>query len=77
MLATSVPQAAAIELLAAILPNHTSVSAAAAAAAVAAGAQAKDPLFYARWPYASPADILPYIEAVSQLLHCTNCSTGI
>jgi hypothetical protein len=60
MLAATLPQAAALELSAALAP-----SAACCATAAAAEAAAKDPTFYARWPYATPADIIPYIEAVS------------
>ncbi|KAF6251638.1 S-adenosyl-L-methionine-dependent methyltransferase [Scenedesmus sp. NREL 46B-D3] len=54
LLAATLPANAALELLAAVMPN---------AAHSATEAPAKDPTFYARWPYATPADIIPYIEA--------------
>lgn len=62
LLAATLPANAALELLAAVMPN---------AAHSATEAPTKDPTFYARWPYATPADIIPYIEAVSVLC----CST--
>jgi hypothetical protein len=43
------------------LPIWAVTGAPAPAAAVAA-AQERDPTFYASWPYATPADILPYIQ---------------
>jgi hypothetical protein len=59
LLAATLPQLAVLELLADAVPN------AAQATAAAVEAPPRDPTFYARWPYATPADIIPYIEAVS------------
>jgi hypothetical protein len=61
------PQLAALELLEDALPN---VAQATAAAAIEA--PARDPTFYARWQYARPADIIPYIEEVSLQMPVTS-----
>lgn len=46
-------------------PAGAWAAAAHAAAAVAQPAQ-RDPTFYSTWPYAKPADILPYIQQAAQ-----------
>jgi hypothetical protein len=67
LLAATLPQLAALELLAEALPNAVQ-----ATAAGAVEAPARDPTFYARWQYAKPADIIPYIEEVSLQMPVTS-----
>lgn len=62
-------QVAGATMLAAITSNSASgvtvaeaLGSSSTTGSTAAGQPGKDPMFYARWPYASPADIIPYIE---------------